>query len=214
MNGIRHLALLAALALAACGDKDGDDTGSGGSGDDTSSAGGGSGDGGLWETPGAEGTASWVAAEALAACTAAWVADAHIARVEAFSSEEWSAYVFSASTPDEHCTWILSPLYGEEPIVTVDSTDFYYPGWSYEADDGVAGWAVDSDEAADIAGVDPSAGLFFSLTPSQHRAQTGWESRMDGVGDDVPVILIGEGLSSTLTLIDARSGDVIGTVNR
>ncbi|MCB9745988.1 MAG: hypothetical protein H6740_25660 [Alphaproteobacteria bacterium] len=165
-------------------------------------------DPGLWDTPGAPFTASWLAAEALAACRDAWVEDAHVQRVEVYNDLH-SVYLFAESAPAQVCVWATRSE-GEAGVST-DSSANYRPGWTWTPADRLVGWAADSDGVAADAGVDTADGAYYlSLTPAGHRRQLGWQAELEGLDDDHPVYVIGQTSTEDLQLYDGRTGERLG----
>lgn len=170
---------------------------------DTADTGGTSADEGVWLTPGPEFSASWVGAQALTACTAAWQADAHLAAVWINFIYTGYAVAFSESAPDEVCEFRVDDA--GTGVASITPAAQYAPGWTWTASDHIGGWQYDSPEAAADLGHD-EASFYFSVNPAQHRAQTGWQSTLEGYADNVPVVLVGAGVSSLDGLFDGRTG--------
>ena len=160
----------------------------------------------LWDNPGAENTASWAAAEGLAWCQDAWQADAHIVSVFRLPDTSWSVISFSQTDPDNICGWSAYISLDAEPVGELSPSAEYDPGWTYEADDAMSGWAVDSDQV--MADLSLGEHDFFWLTPASHRRQGEYEDELADVDDDLPVILAAEGMSGPdYYLIDGRTGE-------
>ena len=162
----------------------------------------------LWETPGAENTASWAAAEGLSWCQSNWQSDAHLVSVFRLPDTSWSVVAFSVSDDQTLCEWSAYIDLDAEPEGSISKTADYDPGFAHAATDSMSGWAVDSDTVMADLGLGEHD--FFWLTPAAHRRQAGWEDELAEADDDLPVILAAEGLSGpTYFLVDGRTGDLL-----
>ncbi|MCA9488376.1 MAG: hypothetical protein KC621_00590 [Myxococcales bacterium] len=158
----------------------------------------------LLQTPGASGTLSAEAAAALAWCTANWQADARVVAANHYDFG-FEVVAFSASDPGNVCSWTryTTGFEGQQAIPGAQ----YAPGWIYDTTtDAMVGWAVDSDAVAAQLGF-THLDFFMAVNPAGHRRQYGWDAELQGVPDDVPVILAAPSMADPdLHLLDGRTG--------
>ncbi|MCA9490918.1 MAG: hypothetical protein KC621_13410 [Myxococcales bacterium] len=161
----------------------------------------------LWESPGAPGTASAVAADAVAWCRGNWQPDAQIVRFDRVPGVGDGVFLFSETDGENLCTYLVVPGIAD-PLTDVGGIAFYAPGYSYEHTDRLRGWAVDSDEAAAAFGFSADDDVIVYINPASHRQQiSGSTYDLSGYDDDHPMILVTDG--STGGLVDGRTGAII-----
>lgn len=159
----------------------------------------------LLVTPGPEGTVSFEAERGMDWCRDNWQADARLAALMYYQSFGTQVVAFSPSDPDNNCQWGALP--GGEASAGIVANAQYAPGWTYDTTaDYVPEWRVDDVHV--IAAYDLASPIFFALNPAQHRRQYGWQVDLEGVADNVPVILAAQDITGPeYFLLDAITGE-------
>ena len=160
----------------------------------------------LWQAPGGEGTASWAGAAGVDGCREFWQDDAHPISVFRLPQTSWSITTASVSDPDNYCLWSDYIDLDAEPSIELLPAESYDPGYTVSAEDEMTGWTVDS--TAVEADFSLPEGSLYWVQPAAHRRQSAdWADALEGLPDDLPVILAGEGISGPeYFLIDGRTG--------